>query len=82
MMMLFSLIGCTKTVEQQIAEQLELGQKYLAEANYEEAVIAFNKVIELVGSAKDLTLENVNIIPLTNSEGTSFGGSIYFNVIL
>ena len=47
MMMLFSLIGCTKTVEQQIAEQLELGQKYLAEANYEEAVIAFNKVIEL-----------------------------------
>ena len=41
------LIVCTKTVEQRIAEQLELGQKYLAEENYEEAVIAFNKVIEL-----------------------------------
>lgn len=45
--MSFSLIGCTKTVEQQTAEQLELGQKYLAEANYEEAVIAFSKIIEL-----------------------------------
>ena len=39
-----------------------------------------NKVIELAGSAKDFTLENVNIIPLSNDEGTSFGGSIYFNV--
>ena len=32
---------------QQIAEQLELGNKYLTEANYEQAIVAFNKVIEL-----------------------------------
>ena len=41
------LAGCGKRVEQQIAEQLELGNKYLTEANYEQAVVAFNKVIEL-----------------------------------
>ncbi len=39
--------GCGKSVEEQIAEQLNLGQKYLAEQNYEEAIIIFNKVIEL-----------------------------------
>ena len=41
------LIGCGKSTEQQITEQLSLGQKYLEEANYEEAIIAFNKIIEL-----------------------------------
>ena len=41
------LIGCRKSTEQQITEQLSLGQKYLEEANYEEAIIAFNKIIEL-----------------------------------
>lgn len=40
-------VGCTKTVEQQVAEQLELGQKYLAEMNYEQAIVAFTKVIEI-----------------------------------
>ena len=39
--------GCSKSIEQQIAEQLELGQKYLAEADYEEAIVAFYKAIEL-----------------------------------
>lgn len=41
------LTGCTKSVEQQIAEQLELGQKYLVKTDYEQAIVAFNKVIEL-----------------------------------
>ena len=31
--------GCSKSKEQQIAEQLELGQKYLTEQNYEEAIV-------------------------------------------
>lgn len=39
-----------------------------------------NKVIELTGEAKDLTLKNINIIPVENNEGKSFGGSIYFDV--
>ena len=39
--------GCGKSVEKQIAEQLELGNKYLTEASYEQAIVAFNKVIEL-----------------------------------
>lgn len=41
------LCSCGKSIEQQIAEQLELGQKNLIEMNYEEALIAFQKVIEL-----------------------------------
>ena len=41
------LAGCGKSIEKQIAEQLELGNKYLTEANYEQAIVAFNKVIEL-----------------------------------
>ena len=41
------LLACGKSTEEQIAEQLELGQRYLAEMNYEEAVVAFQKVIEL-----------------------------------
>lgn len=41
------LSGCKKSLEQQIAEQLELGQRYLTEMNYKEAVVAFQKVIEL-----------------------------------
>ena len=44
----FSLCGaCGKSIEKQISEQLELGQRYLMEENYEEAVVAFQKVIEL-----------------------------------
>jgi len=39
-----------------------------------------NKVIEVCGQAKDFTLRNVNIIPLKDEDGTSFGGSIYFSV--
>ena len=41
------LSACSKSTEQQIAEQLELGPKYLAELNYEEAIVAFQKIIEL-----------------------------------
>lgn len=45
--MVLLMAACQKSVGQQIAEQLELGQRYLTEMNYEEAVIAFQKVIEL-----------------------------------
>lgn len=41
------LSACSKSPEQQIEEQLELGQKYLLEENYEQAIVAFTKVIEL-----------------------------------
>lgn len=39
--------GCAFTTEGKISRQLELGQKYLLEEDYEQAIIAFNKVIEL-----------------------------------
>lgn len=42
--------GCAFTKEGKISRQLELGQKYLLEEDYEQAVIAFNKVIELDAS--------------------------------
>ena len=44
---LFLLIGCQKSPEEVIRKQLELGHRYLEEMKYEEAVIAFNKVIEI-----------------------------------
>lgn len=44
---ILTVSACGKSLEKQITEQLELGRKYLAEQNYEEAIIAFNKVIEL-----------------------------------
>ncbi len=45
----FLLCACSKPVpiEVQIQEQLDLGNKYLTEMNYEQAVIAFTKAIEL-----------------------------------
>lgn len=42
-----SLVACGKSVEKQILEQLELGQKYLEELDYENAIVAFSKAIEL-----------------------------------
>lgn len=47
------LSACGKSLEQQITEQLELGQKYLIEQNYEEAIICFSKVIEIDPNLKD-----------------------------
>lgn len=41
------LSACQNSTEQQIAEQLELGTRYLNEGDYEEAVIAFQKVISV-----------------------------------
>lgn len=40
-------IKSNQFVKENLAKQLELGQKYLQEMNYEEAIIAFNKVIEI-----------------------------------
>lgn len=44
---IMTLCGCSKSVDQQITEQLKLGQRYLLEQNYEEAIIAFHRGIEL-----------------------------------
>lgn len=45
--LVLALAACGKSVEKQILEQLNLGQKYLTEMNYEQAIVAFQKVIEL-----------------------------------
>lgn len=42
LLMAVLLIGCGKSVKKQITEQLELGNKCLTEANYEQAIVAFN----------------------------------------
>lgn len=42
---LFLLAGCQKKMG--VQDYLDLGDKYLAEANYEEAIVAFTKAIEL-----------------------------------
>lgn len=46
-LLILSLTGCIKSADQQILKQLELGQKYLTEENYEEAIVAFQKVIDI-----------------------------------
>ncbi len=41
------LASCSKSPEELYQEQYELGMKYLTEANYEEAIIAFEAAIEI-----------------------------------
>lgn len=48
--------ACSKKPEDEFAEQLKLGQKYLAELNYEDAVVAFTKAIELEPQNKEAYL--------------------------
>lgn len=45
--MMLLIAGCAQTTEDKISAQLALGQKYLLEQDYEQAIVAFNKVIEL-----------------------------------
>ena len=47
LVVLLWLTACGKSTEKLIAEQLELGNKYLTDGDYEQAIVAFNKVIEL-----------------------------------
>lgn len=44
---LLAVTACGNSIERQIAKQLELGEKYLTELNYEEAIVALQKVIDL-----------------------------------
>lgn len=45
--MMLLIAGCAQTTEDKISAQLALGQKYLLEQDYEQAIVAFNKIIEL-----------------------------------
>ena len=45
LMVLFA--SCGRSAEAQIKEQLDLGHKYMTELNYDQAVIAYNKVLEI-----------------------------------
>ena len=46
-LMLLSLVACGKSAEAKWQEQYDLGVRYLAEGNYEEAIIAFTAAIEI-----------------------------------
>lgn len=39
--------ACGKSKEMSVQDYLDLGEKYLAEENYEQAIVAFSKVLEL-----------------------------------
>lgn len=41
------MVGCGKSVAEQVQEQLDLGYKYLEELDYEQAIVVFTKVIEI-----------------------------------
>ncbi len=43
----FSLASCAKAQKPDWQTSLDLGQKYLLDGNYEQAIIEFNKVIEI-----------------------------------
>ena len=47
MAILLFTTACAKSLEEQIQEQLDLGNRFLTEGQYEEAVVAFQKAIEL-----------------------------------
>lgn len=60
MVLVVVLCGCVHThssIEQQITEQIELGNRYLIEGNYEEAIIAFQKAIELEPKNTDVYIQ-------------------------
>ena len=48
--------GCSQSAGRTAQEQLELGQKYLLEYNYEEAVIAFQKALKIEPKQMDAYL--------------------------
>ncbi len=45
--MIFTLVSCANVQKPDWQEHLDLGQKYLLDGNYEQAIIEFNKVIEI-----------------------------------
>ena len=51
------LTACSKSPEKMFLEQLELGQKYLEELNYEAAIVAYKKAIELEPKAERAYLD-------------------------
>ncbi len=46
-MFCFLLAGCTCSLEKEVAEQLELGNTYLNEMNYDQAIVAYEEALEL-----------------------------------
>lgn len=87
--------ACGKSTEQQVAEQLELGQRYLEEMDYEQAIIAFTKTIgideknidALVGRASayialaDIPSENEQELTEEQSELLRFASKDYLSVM-
>lgn len=50
------ITACSKKSEETFEEQLKLGQKYLEEMKYEEAIVAFSKAIDLEPESADAYL--------------------------
>ena len=44
---ILALLTACKSKAERVQEQLDLGQKYLTELNYTEAILAFTQVIEI-----------------------------------
>ncbi len=47
LLLILILAACGKSSNAQLKECLDLGQKYMTEMNYEEAIIAYNKALEI-----------------------------------
>ena len=83
-MALFISTACGKSKEMNFQDYLDLGQKYLAEENYEQAIVAFSKVLELEPKALEayegLTnayIKTENYESLSESEQTEDFRKIY-----
>ena len=46
-MLLFGFVGCSKSTAKSVEELLDLGERYLLELDYEQAIVQFTKVIEI-----------------------------------
>ena len=69
--LLITLSGCGKNLQARMMEQLDLGNRYLVELNYQEASIAFEKAIQLEDRNVDawLGLAQANVGLANNAEG-------------
>ena len=63
------LVSCGKTVEAKWQEQLDLGMRYLEEMDYENAILAFTKAIEVDPNRSEAYVERAKLYVQRGAEG-------------
>lgn len=63
------LFSCGKSVQERWQEQLDLGMRYLEELDYESAILAFTKAIEVDPNRSEAYVERAKLYVQRNAEG-------------